>query len=119
LSADLSLNTISYKDEYWTSTAGSSPDKVVPTLAVTGRKGLWPGIEVGAGASHAFDSKMWTVNGYGKVALHEGFHHLPIPTIALRGMFSQLLGSKDLKMTTISAGAVISHVFGLGSTVNL
>ena len=119
LSADLSLNTISYKDEYWTSTASSSPDKIVPTLAVTGRKGLWPGLEVGAGASHVFDSKMWTVNGYGKLALHEGFHHLPIPTIALRVMGSQLLGSKDLKMTTLSAGAVISHVFGVGSTVNI
>ncbi len=119
LSADLTLNTISDQADYWTSTASGNPDKIIPSLQVMGRKGLWPGLEVGAGASHVFDSKMWAINGYGKIALHEGFHHLPIPTIAIRGMFSQLLGSKDFKMTTASVGAVISHVFGVGSTVNI
>jgi hypothetical protein len=62
---------------------------------------------------------MWTIAGYGKVAIHEGFHHLPIPSIALRGMFSRLLGAKDLDMTTISVGASLSHVFGVGSTFNI
>ena len=84
-----------------------------------GRKGLWPGIEVGAGATHLFNSRMWTISGYGKVALHEGFHHLPIPSIALRGMFSRLVGAEDMNMTTASADVSISHVFGLGKTVNL
>jgi hypothetical protein len=84
-----------------------------------GRKGLWPGIEVGAGATHLFNSRMWTIAGYGKVALHEGFHHLPIPSIALRGMFSRLVGAEDMNMTTASADVSISHVFGLGKTVNI
>ena len=120
VSADLTLNTITSDASYWQeTTTGSSPDKIAPTVQIMGRKGLWPGIEIGAGASHLFDSKLWAINGYGKLALHEGFHHLPIPTIALRGMFSQVLGSKDFKMTTASIGAVISHVFGVGSTVNL
>ncbi|MBL8976197.1 MAG: hypothetical protein JNK56_36670, partial [Myxococcales bacterium] len=60
-----------------------------------------------------------TISGYGKVALHEGFHHLPIPSIALRGMFSRLVGAEDMNMTTGSADVSISHVFGLGKTVNI
>ncbi len=118
LSADISLNTISGGKEFWTQTT-SSPENLVPTIQVVGRKGLWPGLEVGGGATHVFDSKMWTIGGYAKLALHEGFHHLPIPSIALRGHFGQLLGSKDVRMTTIGVDAVVSHVFGVGSTVSL
>ncbi|MFO7565459.1 MAG: hypothetical protein R6X02_22650 [Enhygromyxa sp.] len=119
VSADVSVNTLSGGKAYWQDTTRGSPDNVAPTLQVMGRKGLWPGIEVGAGATHLFDSRMWTISGYGKVALHEGFHHLPIPSIALRGMFSRLLGAKDIDMTTISVGASLSHVFGIGRTFNM
>lgn len=119
VSADISLNTISNTQSYWTDATRGDPSKLAPTLQVMGRKGLWPGIEIGAGATHLFNSRMWTISGYGKVALHEGFHHLPIPSIALRGMFSRLVGAEDMNMTTGSADVSISHVFGLGKTVNL
>ena len=119
VSADVTINTLSGGESFWQDTARGSPDNVAPSLQVMGRKGLWPGIEIGAGATHLFDSRMWTISGYGKIALHEGFHHLPIPSIALRGMFSRLLGAKDLDMTTISAGASISHVFGVGRTFSI
>lgn len=119
VSADISFNTISNNAAYWTDTTRGTPGKMAPTLQVMGRKGLWPGIEIGAGATHLFNSRMWTISGYGKVALHEGFHHLPIPSIALRGMFSRLVGAEDMNMTTGSADVSISHVFGLGKTVNL
>lgn len=119
VSADLSLNTISNGQKYWTDTTRGTPGKIAPTIQIMGRKGLWPGIEVGAGATHLFNSRMWTISGYGKVALHEGFHHLPIPSIALRGMFSRLVGAEDMNMTTGSADVSISHVFGLGKTVNV
>ncbi len=118
VSADVSINTLSGDQSFWQDTTRGA-DNVAPTLQVMGRKGLWPGIEVGAGATHLFDSRMWTISGYGKVALHEGFHHLPIPSIALRGMFSRVLGAKDIDMTTISVGASLSHVFGIGSTFNI
>ena len=118
VSADLSINTI--KTANWSgATRDTTPGSVAPTLQIMGRKGLWPGIEVGAGATHLFNSRMWTISGYGKVALHEGFHHLPIPSIALRGMFSRLVGAEDMNMTTGSADVSISHVFGLGKTVNV
>jgi hypothetical protein len=119
VSADVSVNTLSGDASFWQDTTRGNPGNVAPTLQVMGRKGLWPGLEVGAGATHLFDSRMWTIAGYGKLALHEGFHHLPIPSIALRGMFSRLLGAKDIDITTISVGASLSHVFGVGSTFNV
>lgn len=117
ISADISINTI--KPGNWEGVTRDTPNNVAPTLQIMGRKGLWPGIEIGAGATHLFNSRMWTISGYGKVALHEGFHHLPIPSIALRGMFSRLVGAEDMNMTTGSIDASLSHVFGLGKTVNL
>jgi hypothetical protein len=119
LSADIGINTISNTQKFWTDTTRGTPGKVAPTMTVMGRKGLWPGIEIGAGATHLFNSRMWTINGYGKVALHEGFHHLPIPSIALRGMFSRLVGAEDMNMTTGSIDVSLSHVFGIGKTVNI
>lgn len=118
-SADVSLNTISNSQDFWKNATRGDPSKVAPTLQIMGRKGLWPGVELGAGATHLFGSRMWTISGYGKVALHEGFHHLPIPSIALRGMFSRLVGAEDMNMTTGSFDISISHVFGVGKTVNL
>jgi hypothetical protein len=119
LSADFTLNTISGDQSYWRDTAQNTPDNVAPTVQIMGRKGLWPGIEVGGGARHLFDSRMWSMVGYGKIAFHEGFHHLPIPSIALRGSFGRLLGAKDFNMTTAAAAISISHVFGLGKTFSL
>ena len=119
ISADVGINTLSGDESFWRDTTRGNPNNVAPTLQIMGRKGLWPGVELGAGATHLFDSRMWALSGYGKIALHEGFHKLPIPSIAIRGMFSRLLGAKDLDITTVSAGVSVSHVFGIGSTFNI
>jgi hypothetical protein len=120
LSADLGLTTISNNASFWSSvTQGTTSSSVVPTLQIMARKGLWPGLEIGGGATKLFDSRMWGLNGYTKIAIHEGFHHLPIPAIAVRGMFSGLLGARDHRMGTIGADASISHVFGIGNTFSL
>ncbi len=118
VSADIGINTLSGDKAYWADTSRGA-DNVAPSLQIMGRKGLWPGIEIGAGTTHLFDSRMWTISGYGKIALHEGFHHMPIPSIAVRGMFSRLLGGRDLDMTTVSIDASISHVFGIGKTFSI
>ncbi|MEM6996665.1 MAG: hypothetical protein AAF721_39540 [Myxococcota bacterium] len=118
LSADISINTIAEAEDYWDLTA-DGPDTVAPTLQVMGRKGLWPGFEVGGGATHLFDSRMWAMSGYGKFAFHEGFHHLPIPSIAVRASFSRLLGAKDFNMTTAAPAVNISHLFGLGKSFSV
>lgn len=118
LSADVSVNTLSSGQRYWQDTSGGA-DGAAPSLQIMGRKGLWPGLEVGAGATHLFDSRMWALAGYGKIAFHEGFHHLPIPSIAIRASFSRLLGAKDFNMTTAAPAVTISHLFGLGKTFSL
>lgn len=119
ISADVSINTLSNTQPYWTNATRGDPGKIAPTLQIMGRKGLWPGIEVGAGATHLFNSRMWTISGYGKIAINEGFHPAPIPSVAIRGMFSRLVGAEDMNMTTAAIDASISHVFGVGKTVNL
>lgn len=119
VSADVSINTLSNSSRYWTMATRGDPGKVAPTLQIMGRKGLWPGIEVGAGATHLFNSRLWTISGYGKIAINEGFHPAPIPSVAIRGMFSRLVGSEDMNMTTAAIDASISHVFGVGKTVNV
>ena len=52
-------------------------------------------------------------------AFHEGFHHLPIPSIAVRGSFSRLVGAQDMNLSTAAVDASLSHVFGIGKTFNI
>lgn len=118
-SADVTLNTLAGNRAYWRDATDGRAGKVAPSLQLMGRKGLYPGIELGAGATHLFDSRMWSMGGYVKLALHEGFHHLPIPSIALRGSFARLLGAKDFALTTAAVAITVSHVFGVGKTVSL
>lgn len=119
VSGDFTVNTIAGDRSYWADTTGGGADNVAPSLQIVGRKGLWPGLEVGGGATHLFDSRMWAMFGYGKIALHEGFHHLPIPSVAIRGSFSRLVGAKDFNLTTAAPAITVSHVFGLGKTFSL
>ncbi|MBC8074252.1 MAG: hypothetical protein IAG13_38385 [Deltaproteobacteria bacterium] len=119
ISADVGINTIAGSRDYWSRTTRGGADDVAPTLQVMGRKGLWPGIEVGGGATHLFDSRMWAISGYGKISLHEGFYRLPIPSIALRVAGSRVLGAKDLNMSTIAPSVSASYVFGIGKTFSL
>jgi hypothetical protein len=119
VSADVSVNTLSRSQPYWDAPTRGRADGAAPSIQVMGRKGLWPGLEVGAGATHLFDSQMWALAGYGKISIHEGFHHLPIPSIAVRASFSRLLGAKDFNMTTAAPAITVSHLFGLGKTFSL
>ncbi len=130
-STDLAWTSISADKSYWRALQ-SSPDPagagamkhgddLLPTLGVFVRKGLWfpvPSFEFGAGAVHLMNSRLWTAQGYGKVALHEGYHDLPVPSLAVRGAISRLMGQKDLDLTVISIDASIGKQFGIGGTWN-
>jgi len=120
ISADFGINTIRGNSDYWQRASERNASNVAPTMQIMARKGLWPGLEVGAGATHLFDSRMWAMSGYGKIAIHEGFYKKhPIPSIAIRGSFSRLLGAKDFNMTTAAPSISVSYVFGLGKTFSL
>ncbi len=118
VSADLTINTLT-PDNWRDATQSTDPRGTAPTLQIMGRKGLWPGLEIGAGAKHMFDSRMWAMGGYAKIAFHEGFHHLPIPSIAARGSFSRLVGARDMNLSTAAFDVSLSHVFGVGKTFNI
>ena len=70
------------------------------------RKGLWflplPSFEVGAGAVNVSGSKMWAAQIYGKFAIQEGFHDWPLPSLAVRGAASRLMGADQLDLTVAS-----------------
>lgn len=115
---------------YWNGIEGvnpSNPNAVRPagTLATLGgfvRKGLWlpiPALEFGAGAVSLLDSHMYAIQGYAKFALQEGFHDWVLPSFAVRGSASQLLGSSQVTMTIYGVDLVVSKAFSLGGTARL
>ncbi len=128
-SADLGTTKISSDEGYWR-VLGSSPDPLAPegvqhgsgsmsTVGLFARKGLWfpvPSMEVGAGFVHVLDSGLWTAQTYAKLGIHEGYHKLPIPSVAVRGGASRLMGAKDLDLTVVSVDLSISKLIGVGGT---
>lgn len=119
ISAGIGTSTISHQEQFWTRVTKAPPLGAVGSLQLMVRKGLWPGLELGAGGTKLFGSRMWSVHGYLKAALHEGFHHLPIPSIALKVSAGQVLGARALGLTTISGDITVSHSFGIAKTMHL
>jgi hypothetical protein len=121
--------TIDSKQSYWRARAGSpdpsgtmgianGPDSL-RTIGLFVHKGLWfpvPSFELGAGAVHLVDSTVWTGQVYAKLALHEGYHDLPIPSLAVRGAVSRMMTQRELDLTITSIDVTISKHFGIGGT---
>ncbi|MBC7978922.1 MAG: hypothetical protein H7138_28385 [Myxococcales bacterium] len=132
LSAEGTQTTIDSAQPYWRALAGSTDpagtgsvdhgDGFLRTIGVFARKGLWlplPSFELGVGAVHVLESATWAAQLTGKLAIHEGYHDLPLPSIALRGGVSRMINQRELDLTVISADAVISKHFGIGGTWRL
>ena len=103
-----------------------NPDTTIPgvftTIGVFARKGIWlpmPSFEVGAGALNVLETNMFALQVYAKMAIHEGFHGWPLPSVAVRGAASRLVGSSNLDLTIASLDFSLSYSFGLGGTINL
>ncbi len=132
LTADLASTTINGAAPYWrvlrsapdpTSTAaGDHGATALPTVGVFVRKGMWfpaPSIEFGGGAVHLINSRLWTGQAYVKFALLEGYHQLPLPSLAVRGGVSRLFGQKEIDLTIISIDASASKHVGVAGTWGL
>ena len=78
-----------------------------------------PSFEVGAGAVHLVDSHTWTGQLYAKLALHEGYHDLPIPSLAVRGAVSRMMNQRELDLTVASLDVDVSKHIGIGGTWRL
>jgi hypothetical protein len=132
LTVDYSSTTIDSDASYWKARA-ASPDPagitgenhgpgMLSTLGFFIRKGMWfpmPSIEVGAGAVHLVDSNIWTGQLYAKLALHEGYHSLPLPSVAVRGAVSRMMQQRDLDLTVVSIDGTLSKHVGMGDTWRL
>ncbi|HEY8926702.1 MAG TPA: hypothetical protein VIU64_20100 [Polyangia bacterium] len=130
VSAELGFTEISNNHSFWDGTEGVQPlnprvSRPPGTLATVGafvRKGMFypvPAIELGAGAVNVLQSGMWALQAYGKIALQEGFHDTPLPSVAIRIAFSDLVGTDQVDLDVWSADAVLSKAFGVGGTVRL
>ncbi len=129
MTVDYSTTTIDPDATYWrareaspdpggTGTAAHGPSSL-STVGFFVRKGMWfpmPALEVGAGAVHLVDSKIWTGQLYAKLALHEGYHQLPLPSVAIRGGVSRMMAQRELDLTVASLDVVVSKHFGIGGT---
>jgi len=65
------------------------------------------------GAVNLLGSNMWSAQTYAKLAIHEGYDQWPLPSIAIRGAVSRMMGQADLDLTIASADASISKAFGI------
>lgn len=124
-----SQTTIDSKQPYWRALAGS-PDPsgamglahgptALRTIGLFAHKGMWfpvPSFELGAGAVHLLDSDIWAAQLYAKFALHEGYHDLPLPSLAVRGAVSRMMPQRELDLTVASVDVTISKHVGIGGT---
>lgn len=130
-SADLGFTSINDDEAYWRALEGSPDpenpnaehgDGFLPTVGLFVRKGIWlplPSFEMGLGAVHLIDSRMWAAQGYAKFALHEGYHDLPLPSVAVRGGASRVMGSSQLDLTIASIDVSLSKDFGIAGTTRI
>jgi hypothetical protein len=99
-------------------TDGNVPG-LMSTFGIFARKGLFPSLEIGAGAIHVLETSMWALQAYTKFALHEGFHDWPLPSLAVRGAASRLMGSSQIDLTVASLDFSLSKSIGILGMVNL
>jgi hypothetical protein len=130
ISAELGTTQISHNRPFWdgvstvdpTNRNRRRPDAWLTTAGAFVRKGMWlpvPAVEWGAGAVNVLNSGMWAIQGYVKLALHEGFHKWPLPSLAVRGAFSQLVGNDQVSLTVSSVDVLASKAFSLGGTMRV
>jgi hypothetical protein len=132
LTADYRTTQVDSSASYWRAAEGSpdpsgtaSMDHTAGYLSTVGlfaRKGMWfpfPAMELGGGVVHLVDSSMWAGQVYAKLALQEGYHDLPLPSLAVRGGVSRLFTQRELDLTVVSIDASLSKHIGIGGTWNL
>jgi hypothetical protein len=121
--ADYTTTTINADGAHWRAREDSSnTPSSLTTFGFFARKGLWfpvPSFEIGAGATHLVASNIWTAQLYTKVALVEGYHDLPLPSVAVRGAVSRMMQQRELDLTVASFDVVASKHFGIGGTWRL
>jgi hypothetical protein len=126
-SAELGVTKISRDQRFWDGVQGVSPanptagrpDSYITTVGGFVRKGLWlplPAFEFGGGALSILGSRMYALQGYAKFALQEGFHGWALPSLAVRGSASQLLGTDQVDLVVYGVDVLASKAVSIGGT---
>ena len=113
--ADVAFTSIDNNSAYWSALEEPS-DGTMTTTGLFVKKGMWlplPSFEVGIGAVHLGSSHLWASQGYVKFALQEGYHDLPLPSVAVRGAASRMMGSEQIDLTVASLDVAVSKDFGI------
>ncbi len=128
-STEFSFTSINSDQPYWCATeestscaTGFKKSSTIPTFGIFARKGMWfplPSFEVGAGAVHILSSRLWSAQAYAKFAIQEGYQGLPIPSVAVRGAASRLLGVDQLDLTDVSLDISVSKRFAVEGTFSV
>lgn len=127
-SLDSSITSISNNADYFSGKNAGVRNVSGPALATLGvmlRKGVWmpvpplPSVELGFGAANVLNSGIFALNGFLRLAIHEGYHKFPVPSIAFRAAVSRIAGTPQIDLTLISADMVISKAFGVAGTFTL
>jgi hypothetical protein len=121
MSVDYAATSIDSGASYWKARDGGTASSL-RTVGFFVRKGMWfpvPSFEVGAGAVHLVDSSTWAAQLYAKLALHEGYHDLPLPSLAVRGAVSRMMNQRELDLTVASLDVLVSKHIGVGGTWRL
>jgi hypothetical protein len=122
VSIDANLTQVNRDADYWQKGVANLTSPVLSTIGATIRKGLWlpfPSFEVSIGGKKILDSGMFGLELGVKLALHEGYHRWPIPSIALRLGVSHLFGATQLSMTVLDTGILVSKRFPVRGSVTL
>jgi hypothetical protein len=130
VSGELGLTQIGNTKSYWNGVNAVSPqspdtarpDSTLSTVGIFLRKGLWfpaPSFELGGGVVNLLNSQMLSWQGYAKFALHEGFHDLPFPSLAVRAAISYLTGTDQVNLKTTSLDVLVSKGFGVLKTLRI
>jgi hypothetical protein len=127
VSGELAFTQIGNNKSYWNGVAAVSPqspdaarpDSTMTTAGVFLRKGIWPVFEFGGGVVNLLGSQMLSWQGYAKFALHEGFHDLPFPSLAVRAAFAYVTGTDQVNLNTTSIDLLASKGFGVLKTFRI
>ena len=96
VAGELGMTRVNRDRPFWSAVEGvprentslGRPSQWLTTAGAFVRKGVWlglPVLELGAGMVNLLESNLLSWQGYAKLALHEGFHDQPFPSLAVRG----------------------------------
>ncbi len=119
---DFATTSISADADQWRVLKAAAAPSRMSTMGFFVRKGMWlplPSFELGAGIVNLLGSRMYAPQAYAKFALHEGFHSLPLPSVAVRGAVSRVMGTDQIDLTIPSIDVSVSKHFGIAGLFNV